>query len=146
LRLTPDLRALVCNVEMPPNTLLDRQLARISGIDLTLIRHRRLEEAHGDRLELAVAPLEPVLPPRVLLRPPFNLENVAMTADAFNAGLIVLDYIERIPRPGEHGDQRNAVNSTMNFLRQFADAGSALFVLSAVGRTRDGKGRSSYAG
>src|SRR6266849_6690528 len=30
LRLTPALRAVVCNVEMPPTVLLDRQLARLS--------------------------------------------------------------------------------------------------------------------
>ena len=34
LRLTPTLRALVCNVEMPAAGALDRQLARLSGIDL----------------------------------------------------------------------------------------------------------------
>src|SRR5262249_11950913 len=42
LTLTPGLKALVCNVEMSPSVLLDRQLARLSGIDLTTIRHRRL--------------------------------------------------------------------------------------------------------
>ena len=42
LRLTPTLRALVCNVEMPARVLLDRQLARLSGIDLETIRYRRL--------------------------------------------------------------------------------------------------------
>src|SRR5437588_3260140 len=39
LRLTPTLRAVVCNVEMGPPMLLDRQLARLSGIDGSLIRH-----------------------------------------------------------------------------------------------------------
>jgi len=33
LRLTPTLRALVCNVEMTSAVLLDRQLSRLSGID-----------------------------------------------------------------------------------------------------------------
>src|SRR5688572_15929043 len=37
LRMTPALKACVCNVEMPPAVLLDRQLARLSGIDLSLI-------------------------------------------------------------------------------------------------------------
>jgi replicative DNA helicase len=34
----------------------------------------------------------------------------------------------------------------MDFLRQFADAGVAVVVVSAIGRTKDSKGRSSYAG
>src|SRR5207245_9821136 len=39
-----------------------------------------------------------------------------------------------------------SVNDTMDYLRQSADAGLAVAVVSAVGRTRDAKGRSSYAG
>ena len=42
--------------------------------------------------------------------------------------------------------KRGAVNATMDYLRQFADAGVAVVVVSAIGRTRDGKGRSTYAG
>ena len=36
---------------------------------------------------------------------------------------VLLDYLQRIPPPGEHGDKRAAVNATMDYLRQFADAG-----------------------
>src|SRR5690348_17058958 len=60
LRLTPDLRAVVCNVEMGPAALLDRQLARLSGIDLTLIRYRRLGAEHADRIDQALHTLEPL--------------------------------------------------------------------------------------
>ena len=47
LRLTPELRAVVANVEMGPAVLLDRQLARLSGIDLRTIRYRRLAAEHA---------------------------------------------------------------------------------------------------
>jgi replicative DNA helicase len=146
LRLTADLRAVVCNIEMSPAALLDRQLARLSGIDLTLIRYRRLGAEHADRIDQALHTLEPLAERLAFVRPPFNLENVAATADAFNAQLLLLDYIQRIPPPGEHGDKRGAVNATMDYLRQFADAGTAVIVVSAIGRTKDNKGRSSYAG
>jgi replicative DNA helicase len=146
LRLTPDLRAVVCNVEMGPGTLLDRQLSRLAGIDLTLIRQRRLGAEHGDRIDQALATLEPLADRLAFCRPPFDLANVAATADAFEARLLILDYIQRIPPPGEHGDKRGAVNATMDYLRQFADSGTAVVVVSAIGRTRDGNGRSSYAG
>jgi replicative DNA helicase len=146
LRLTPTLRAVVCNVEMTPAVLLDRQLARLSGIDLTLIRHRRLGAEHADRIDQAMNTLEPLAERLAFLRPPFNLANVAATADAFGAQLLLLDYIQRIPPPGEHGDKRGAVNATMDYLRQFADAGVAVIVISAIGRTKDSKGRSTYAG
>src|SRR5262245_47252552 len=146
LRLTPTLRAVVCNVEMPPGTLLDRQLARLSGIDLTSIRHRRLGPEHAERLELGLNTLEPLVYRLAFVRPPFDLTHVAATADACGAHLVVLDYIQRITPPGKHPDQRGAVNATMDYLRRFADAGTAVLVVSAIGRTKDGKGRTSYAG
>ena len=143
--MTPTLRAVVCNCEMPPAVLLDRQLARLSGIDLTLIRHRRLDAGHADRIDQALHTLDALAERLAFVRPPFDLANVAATADAFDAGLIVLDYIQRITPPGDHGDKRGAVDATMSFLRQFADAGVALVVVSAVGRGKDSKGRSSYS-
>jgi replicative DNA helicase len=146
LRLTETVRAVVCNVEMPPAVLLDRQFARLSGIDLTAIRHRRVGAEHSDRIDQALHTLEPLAERLAFVRPPFDLANVAATADAFDAHLLLLDYIQRLPPPGEHGDKRGAVNATMDHLRRFADAGTAVLVISAIGRTRDSKGRSSYSG
>lgn len=145
LRLTPNLRAAVCNIEMPPTELLNRQLARLSGVDLSTIRHRRLTADHAGRIDQGLATLEELAERLCFVRPPFDLANVAATADAFDAGLMLLDYIQRIAPPGEHGDKRGAVDATMDYLRQFADAGVAVMVISAVGRGRDSKGRSSYS-
>ncbi len=146
LRLTPTLRAVVCNIEMPPAVLLDRQLARLSGVDLTTIRYRRLTEEHGERIDAGLNTLDELAERLAFVRPPFDLANVAAVADEFDAGLIVLDYIQRIQPPGEHGDKRGSVDATMSHLRAFADAGVAVIVLSAVGRTKDKAGRSSYSG
>ncbi|MEI7685500.1 MAG: DnaB-like helicase C-terminal domain-containing protein [Planctomycetota bacterium] len=144
LRLTPDLRAVVCNIEMPPAVLLDRQLARLSGVDLKTIRYRRLGPEHANRIETAMATFEPACERLAFVRPPFNLANVAATADAFNAGLIVLDYIQRIAPPGDHGDSRSAVDSTMDFIRKIADQGVAVIIVAAVSRSKDSRGRSTY--
>lgn len=144
LRLTPALRALICNIEMPPGVLLDRQLGRLSGVGLDVIRHRTLGAEHADRIDQALATLEPLAERLAFCTPPFDLANVAATADAFGAGLLVLDYIQRIRPPGEHADRRGSVDATMDYLRQFADAGVGVLVVSAVGRGRDAKGRSSY--
>jgi replicative DNA helicase len=131
---------------MPPKVLLDRQLARLSGIDLRAVRYRQLGTANAERIDLALNTLKPLVERLAFVRPPFNLENVAATTDAFQADLILLDYIQRIPPPGDHGDRRGSVDATMNYLRQFADAGMAVIVVAAVARTKDSKGRSSYAG
>ena len=146
LRLTPTLRALVCNVEMSPSVLLDRQLARLSGVDAETVRRRQLDASHADRLDQALATLEALADRLCFVRPPFDLANVASAADAFRADVLVLDYIQRIRPPGEHGDRRGSVDAAMDFLRQFADAGVAVIVVAAVARQKDNKGRSSYAG
>jgi replicative DNA helicase len=144
LRLSPTLRVLVCNIEMPPSVLLDRQLARLSGIDATTIRKRAFSERHADRLDAALGTLEALDERLAFVRPPFDLANVAASADAFGADVLLLDYIQRIPPPGSHGDKRGAVDASMNYLRQFADAGVAVIVVAAVSRGKDSKGRSSY--
>jgi replicative DNA helicase len=144
--LAPALRVLVCNIEMTPAVLLDRQLSRLSGIDLGTIRYRRFAAEHADRLDQGLNTLETLAERLAFVRPPFNLENVAASADAFHADLIVLDYIQRIPPPGDHGDKRGSVDATMNYLRQFADAGVAVVVVAAVSRGKDSKGRSTYSG
>lgn len=146
LRVTATLKAVVCNIEMPPDVLLDRQLARLSGIDLNMIRYRRLGVVHADRIDQAMHTLDALADRLCFVRPPYDLANVTATADAFDADLIVLDYIQRIAPPGQHDDGRGSVNATMDFIRQFADAGMAVVVISAVGRTKDSRGRSSYSG
>lgn len=144
LRITPSLRVCVCNVEMPPGVLLDRQLARLSGIDLTTIAKRRLRPEHEGRIELGLNTLAEVAGRLCFVRPPFDLDNIAATVDATNSDLIVLDYIQRIRPPGQHGDKRGSVDATMDHIRAFADGDRAVLVISAVARTKDKKGRSSY--
>ena len=145
LGLTPGLRALICSVEMSPGVLLNRQLARLADIDLNAIRDRRIGADDADRLDRGLSALEALSDRLAFVRPPFDLANVAASADAFDAGLIVLDYIQRIGPPGDHGDRRGSVDASMGYLRQFADAGAALIVVAAVSRSKDSKGRSSYS-
>ncbi len=144
LRLSPELRALVVNVETAPATLLDRQLARLSGIPLATIRGREFGELHGERLALGFDAIEAVADRLAFLEPPFDLPSIATAADDFGADLLVLDYAQRIDA-GPHADKRNAVNVLMDYLRRFAGAGVGVLALAAVGRTKDAKGRSSYA-
>jgi len=145
LRHTPSLRALVANVEMSPAALLNRQLARLAGIEAETVRHRRFSAEHADRLDAGLATVESFADRLAFLEPPFDLENVAHAADAHGAEVIVLDYLQRIMPPGDVADTRLRVNATMNILRQFAAAGCAVLALSAVGRSRDNAGRSTYS-
>ena len=145
LRHTDTLRALVANVEMSPGALLDRQLARLAGIEAEVIRHRRFTAEHAERLDAGLATVESFADRLAFLEPPFDLSNVAHAADAHRADVIVLDYLQRILPPGDVADPRLRANAVMGTLRQFAAAGCAVLALSAVGRSRDNAGRSTYS-
>jgi replicative DNA helicase len=115
-----------------------------AGPDLSLIRHRKLGAEHAVAVKRGLSALERVDERVAFLRPPYDLANVAASADDFDAGLIVLDYIHRVGAFGDHGDRRGAVDATMSYLRQFADAGTAILVVAALARSKDARGRSSY--
>lgn len=145
--LNPTLKAVVCNVEMSADVLLDRQLARLSGIPLRAVRRRELLQflqEPSDRLECGLNKVRAALERVAFVRPPFDLANVAATADATGAELIVLDYVQRIGPPREYADKRLGLNAVMDAVRGFADAGCAVLVVSAVGRQKDNSGKSSY--
>lgn len=146
LRAEPTLRAVVANVEMSAPVLLDRQLARLSGVPLDAIAKRKLGAEHADRIDRGLATLESVADRLAFVAPPFDLGNIAATTDDFGGLLLLLDYVQRIRPPGEHTDKRYSVDALMDYLRQFADAGCAILAVSAVARTKDKRGRSSYAG
>jgi replicative DNA helicase len=101
LKLTPSLKALACNVEMSPSTLLDRQLARLADIDLTIIRYRRLGAEHSKAIERGTDALESLADRLAFVRPPFDLANVAQSADAFGTDLILLASTGRQPWVGQ---------------------------------------------
>jgi replicative DNA helicase len=144
LRVDSVLRACVCNVETSPTDLLERQVARLSGIDLTTIRRREVSSEHEDRQQTAINTLKPVLNRLAFVQAPFTLTNVKAQVESFKANIVVLDYIQRIPPDASLGDSRMLMNAGMNYLRRLADNGLAVIVVSAVGRTRDSSGCSSY--
>ncbi len=146
LRLNSALRALVCNVEMSSASLFERQVARLSGVDLTTIRERQFDAETWQRLNVALATLEPLFERLAFVLPPYGVNEVAASAVAFQADLLLLDYVQRISPPGSHGDKRGSVDATMSYLRRFADQGLALLVVGAVARSRDSSGRSTYDG
>ena len=146
LRFQPKLKVLMANCEMSPAALLNRQLARLSGIDAEAIRHRRLGPEHEERLAAGLATVESVIDRLAFMSPPYDISNVAASVDAFGADVVIVDYIQRFTIPSEDAEARHRVNRVMDYLRQFANAGLAVIVVSAVGRTRDKAGRSSYAG
>ena len=142
LRLNPTLHSLVCNVEMPPEVLLDRQLARLSGIPLDLIRDRKLAE-YVDRLNIAFDTMEQFLDRLCFLKPPFGVNQIlpALKDIETDGLLLVLDYLQRIEPIHQKQDKRANIDSLLGDLRRIADAGIAVIAVSSIGRQKNSKGR-----
>lgn len=146
LQFNPDLRLLVANCEMSDEAILNRQLARLSGVNAELIRRRRLRPSHSDRIDTGLATLETVIDRIGFLQRPFSLTNVAMAADDMGAQVVILDYLQRFTLDDEDSEPRERIGRMMDSLRRLASRGLAVIVVSALGRTRDRAGRSSYSG
>lgn len=146
LRKHQDLRALVVSVEMDPTTLLNRQLARLSGVRLDIISKRELTEAHRPRLEDALCTLNDIAGRIAFANGPFNLNRIVEAGDDFKAELLVLDYLQRIEPAGDHTDKRLATNKLMDSLRSFAGGTYAILVVSAMSRGKSKNGQSTYGG
>lgn len=146
-RLTPTLSCLVMNIEMPPTVLLDRQLARLSGVPLTTIRERQFTEDIQERVAVGLDTIQDIADRLTFCLPPYTLGNVIASADAVDADLIVLDYIQRIQPAGDlttTPDRRGQIDAVMHDCRRIADAGRAVIVVSSLSRQRNSGGSANY--
>lgn len=146
LRFNPGLRALVCNVEMDPGTLLDRQLARLSGVYAQRVRFRDLA-GFEEKIRRGMDTLADVADRLVFHTGGPVLADVARSADATGARLLVLDYVQRFTLGAgpDTTDKRAELDGIMGHVRRFADAGLGVLAVSAVARQK-GKSGSNYAG
>ncbi|MGL5095859.1 MAG: DnaB-like helicase C-terminal domain-containing protein, partial [Planctomycetia bacterium] len=146
LESTPTVRACVLNVEMPPAVLLERQLARLAGVDLALIRKRQLADAHRPSVEAAADRLAALADRLAFVQGPPTMDSVRRAVVETRSTLLVLDYIQRIAPADAKSEKTAQLEAHMTTLRTFAAAGLAVFVVAAVGRQKSDQGRSSYAG
>lgn len=145
LRFNTDRRVLVANCEMSDHALLDRQLSRISGVPAEVVRGRRFTPSQRERVDAGIATLGAVVARLAFLRKPYTIANVAASAAEHGADIVVIDYIQRFSSSPGETDSKQKMAKVMDDLRAIAALGFVVIALSAVGRTRDDKGRSSYA-
>jgi len=143
LRLDPNLRAVVLNVEMTPESLVERQLARLSGLPLKFIRGQAVPSDRAAEFEAGRADLASVAD-RLAFVAGTTMASATGAADAFGADLLVVDYVQRVRPAADAGDSRAAVNALMGELRRVAACGVAVVAVAAVGRQKDDAGRSGY--
>lgn len=134
------LRAVVANVEMTPHALLDRQLARLSGVPYHKVRERDWRASDERDICDAADEIEALLTRLTIMAPPFTMERVRATADAREANIVVVDYLQRFELARPLPDIRQHVSAVMSACRAIAMEGRAVVVISAIGRTSYGQG------
>jgi replicative DNA helicase len=144
LYLQADLRAVVLNVDMPTADLLDREVARQSGVGATDIDNRLFRnqaEYQTDVVE-AIEKIGTIKDRLQFVPPPFTLEHVAKVISEHNADLIILDYLQMITPDGKPvKDLRTTNNVCLASIRKIANWGKAVIVVSSVARDKGSKGR-----
>lgn len=140
------LRSLIANVEMSPERILERQLARISGVPLDRVIRRQFDALDLLRVKKGFEAIGSLVDRIAFVEAPFDLERIAGAADDFGAALIHIDYVQRIDLPGRHNGLREKMNVMVSKLREFAGAGVGILANAALTRSKDSAGRSTYDG
>jgi replicative DNA helicase len=145
LRLNESARLLVANVEMEPSLLLDRIVSRLSSVPLTPLGNRMLTPVQLGRARVAVAGLATVAGRMAFMNPPYSLEHVAAVGAAFEANVMIVDYIQRFSVGGESKSERERLELAAPVLRSFCHAAAAVLVASGMTRQKGTLG-STYTG
>lgn len=140
LRLHANASCLICNVEMPPTTILERQVSRLSGIAYEDIARRVGFTGRTHLINSAFATLESIGDRMAFMGPPFSIEHVVDAVRMMQPRILVLDYIQRLSCCDGVADNRVRLNSIMHETRVIASAGVSVVLISAVARTPSKKG------
>ena len=133
-----DLRAVVANRETPMDVLLQREIARRSGVPSRAIRFGDCTDRQLEKTRVAVEEMRPLLSRVSSLDEPGELPMLRRLLNE-KPGLLILDYIQKFAPSGE---VKEGITEVMSTARQFALAGWAVIALSATARTQT-KGKSS---
>ena len=146
LRLQSDLNALVLNVEMDVPELLNRQLARLTGIPLRVIQHREFNAIHHERLKVGFDVLADIRQQLTFATRPFTMHRLIQAADDVSARIVVADYVQRIQLDDTpQTDRRANIDACMDRARAMADCGLAVIVVAALARQKNQHG-TNYEG
>lgn len=145
----PSLRAVVGNVECPMDLLLDRQIARISGVDASTIHGKEFADNRAEieeRIQTAASRIREAVTRLYITEPPFTTEDIREDAVAFGAGAAVLDYIQQAaPDGGYLADDTSNVRAVMRDLLVMKNNGLAVIALSSLRRSLPGAPSAKFA-
>ncbi len=127
--------AYVANCEMTPQSLLRRELTRLTNIPAKTLRYGNLDDEARELLRSQTDTFRHRLE-RVQFVPADPRALSSLTTA--KPGLVLLDYLQRFPSYNKP-DPRQAMNEMMTFCRRLADLGHSVLAISATKRTQDGR-------
>jgi len=140
LRLNAGATCLTVNVEMTPQVILERQIARLSGVPVGDILGRRMMLGRQNVINPALATLEDIGKRMFFMSRPYTIERIVEAVAEVQPRILVLDYLQRIECCTGVSDARMRLNSLMHEARALADARICVVLVSAVSRTTSKKG------
>lgn len=147
VRIDPNIRAVVCNVEMPMQRLWERQIARLARIDLDRLPAvcKTPDSAEREQLNEAIATVGDLNRRiRFLSSRNASISQITDAADEIDARIVVVDYIQRIGGEGQSEDSRTNIDMVMGGLRSIADSDKAVIGVASLARTKSSGGQSVY--
>jgi replicative DNA helicase len=142
-----ELSCYLANVEMDPTVLLHRLVARQAQINLHALMEHAVSEEDTGRLSLGLEALAKIGDRLILAEPPFEFGRIVDEMENIGARLACIDYVQRVPVDTSlvpHTDDRTRLEGLMSACRELARQDRCVFVVSAVGRTKNGKGQATY--
>lgn len=130
----PSLRAIIACVEMSEQVLMERTLARLSGVYLTKILERTRDEFFVERINRAIPQLESLADRLMFMQRPFSMTDVRAACDQFEPHIVVLDYLQRLGVGEGSIDMKSQVAGVMTQVRLLADQGPAVLAVAALNR------------
>lgn len=138
------LRAVVANVEMSQESLLEKLPARYAQVPLDGLMDRTLLAEERARVDAVLRDRVGILERLAYLAPPFSISHLAHAMQDHSARLAVVDYLQRFS--AEANEDRARLDKLMDGIRILARAGACVIVISSVARQKSMSGSSTYTG
>lgn len=132
-----DLRATICNVEVPGDAIWGRIIAGLAGVNYGRMLNRiNLTPTEESAITLANDRISTLLDDRLtMVRPPFHLIQIHNAILERQPNIVLLDYLQRIPpSPQCRLDHRIQLMAFMDEARQIASQGIAVIAVSSLSR------------
>lgn len=129
----------IANIEQSRLTLMEREISRITDIPYSMIRQRQLNDAALQ--ERLMQHFETICTVDERFKSPsgkMSIEQICRDVQEHDCKVVVVDYIQKIAVEGDEAKQdRERIGQVLLRLRQLANEGRAVVIVSALSRGHD---------